>query len=85
MSGRLWQSDAPNALLARGEEVVKAATGMGHAVFILRIGNSIQIRDNSGIEGLCDQKLFEQIRDLLNVLYPPQSPAPTTQRDGGGL
>lgn len=65
-----WQyHNSPNWLINRADQLVMDAGKAVKVVVVIRIGDRITIRDNSGVEGLCDQKLMDAALALLAVLH----------------
>ncbi len=59
-----------NQTINRAEQTVAGAPEGTQAVFIMRAGDTITIRDNSGVEGLTGQKLHDATVALLKELFP---------------
>ncbi len=71
---RRWEEHrGPNWLINRADQIVMAAGKEAKVVVVIRIGDRITIRDNSGIEGLCDQKLMDAAIVLLGSVHGPQT------------
>lgn len=61
---------APNKIIARAEQTIAEAGKGVQIAFVMRCGDQIIVRDNSGIEGLADDALLQKSLDLLRQLFP---------------
>lgn len=59
-----------NKVVARAEQTVAEAGTDVQVAFIMRCGDRITIRDNSGIEGLTGQRLHDASVAVLRELFP---------------
>lgn len=59
-----------NKIIARAEQTVAEAGSDVQVVFVIRSGSMINIRDNSGIEGLTGDRLHDATVALLKELFP---------------
>jgi hypothetical protein len=67
---RRWEyHKGPNWLINRADQLAAEAGRDAQIVVVIRIGDRITIRDNSGIEGLCDQKLMDASLALLGITH----------------
>lgn len=69
---RRWENEQTplNKVIARAEQTVAEAGSDVQVAFIMRSGNTITIRDNSGSEGLTGQKLHDATVAVLKELFP---------------
>lgn len=59
-----------NKVIARVEQTIREAGECGKIIFLLRVGDNITIRDNSGVTGLTDEKLINKTVELFALLFP---------------
>lgn len=69
---RRWENELTplNKIIARAEQTIAEAGPDVQVAFIMRQGDRITIRDNSGIEGLTDETLMKHALDLMHNLFP---------------
>jgi hypothetical protein len=61
---------SPNKVIARAEKTIEEAGAVGQIIFILRVGDQITIRDNSGHAHTDPQGLTQDVLALLERLFP---------------
>jgi hypothetical protein len=63
-------SEPLNKIINAAEQVIAMAGDGPQVVFVIKTGDTITIRDNSGITGLTGESLMDATENFLDELFP---------------